>query len=383
MVRQERREAVRRDRTPYKCIACETIWVSQDALDKHLELVQQCAEVYRRKLAEAEERALIASNADIKRIGGHPAIANERITPRPKGLKAEMVRLIDTQDGIAPEDRVMPRQGRMYVTPGIARFWLGFNGSNVEPSYERIETYCQEMEAGRWVDSRTPICFRENGDLCNGQHRLLMHHYTDTGYEYQVELNVTAEQEAAMDIGRKRTIANFLSRGGAIENHRSVAVAATVLWAHDRFAIPFNNIRLYHSRPQTSQGVIVGFVNDHPEIEQAVRIVRNQFRPATRLLKGDANAGALYALMMRSKVPGIERKITEFWTLLSSGQMLQEGSAIYALREQLINAASNPKLRLDTLELMAKTIKAFNDFVMGRRRKTVVWRKDEDFPRVL
>ena len=87
--------------------------------------------------------------------------------------------------------------------------------------------------------------------------------------------------------------------------------------------------------------------------------------------------------MMRSKVPGIERKITEFWTLLSSGQMLQEGSAIYALREQLINAASNPKLRLDTLELMAKTIKAFNDFVMGRRRKTVVWRKDEDFPRVL
>ena len=140
MVRQERREAVRRDRTPYKCIACETIWVSQDALDKHLELVPQCAEVYRRKLAEAEERALIASNADIKRMGGHPAIANERITPRPKGLKAEMVRLIDTQDGIAPEDRVMPRQGRMYVTPGIARFWLGFNGSNVEPSYERIET---------------------------------------------------------------------------------------------------------------------------------------------------------------------------------------------------------------------------------------------------
>ena len=383
MVRQERREAVRRDRTPYKCIACETIWVSQDALDKHLELAPQCAEVYRRKLAEAEERALIASNADIKRIGGHPAIANERITPRPKGLKAEMVRLIDTQDGIVPEDRVMPRQGRMYVTPGIARFWLGFNGSNVEPSYERIGTYCQEMEAGRWVDSRTPICFRENGDLCNGQHRLLMHHYTDTGYEYQVELNVTAEQEAAMDIGRKRTIANFLSRGGAIENHRSVAVAATLLWAHDRFAIPFNNIRFYHSRPQTSQSVIVGFVNDHPEIEQAVRIVRNQFRPATRLLKGDATAGALYALMMRSKVPGIERKITEFWTLLSSGQMLQEGSAIYALREQLINAASNPKLRLDTLELMAKTIKAFNDFVMGRRRKTVVWRKDEDFPRVL
>jgi 5-methylthioribose kinase len=56
---------------------------------------------------------------------------------------------------------------------------------------------------------------------------------------------------------------------------------------------------------------------------------------------------------------------------------------VYALREQLINAASNPKLKLDTIEVMAKTIKTFNDFVMNRKRKTVMWRKDEDFPRVI
>ena len=383
MVRPERREAVRRDKTPYKCVGCKSTWVSQDALNSHLELVPACAEVYRRKLAEAEAR-MKTGDADIKRFGGRPAIAtSDRITPLPKGLKAEMVRLIDSRDDIAPEDKVMPRQGRMYVTPGIARFWLGFNGSNVEPSYERIETYCQEMEAGRWVDSRTPICFRENGDLCNGQHRLLMHHYTDTGYEYQIELNVTAEEEASMDIGRKRTIANFLSRGGQIENHRNVASAATTLWAHDQFAIPFNGSRGFRTRPQTSQTVIVKFVADHPELEAAVRTVRNKYRPAARLLKGDAPAGVLYVLMARSRVPGIERKILEFWTLLSSGQMLQEGSPVYALREQLINAASNPKLKLDTIEVMAKTIKAFNDFVMNRKRKTLVWRKDEDFPRVI
>ena len=87
--------------------------------------------------------------------------------------------------------------------------------------------------------------------------------------------------------------------------------------------------------------------------------------------------------MSRSNVPGIERKIQDFWTLLSSGQMMKEGSPVYALREQLINAASNPKLKLDTIEVMAKTIKAFNDFVTNRNRKNVMWRKDEDFPRVI
>ena len=383
MVRQERREATSRGRTPYKCAACKTVWVTQDALDNHLELVQQCAEVYQRKLEEAEAR-MKPGGADVRRIGGRPAVTgSDRISPQPKVLKTEMARLIDPQDGIASEDRVRPRQGRMFVTPGIARFCLGFNGSNVEPSYERIETYCQDMEAGRWVDSRTPICFRENGDLCNGQHRLLMHHYTDTGYEYQIELNVTEEEEASMDIGRKRTIANFLSRGGQIENHRNVASAATPLWAHDHFALPFNGTRTVRARPQTSQTVIVKFVSEHPEIEAAVRTVRNKYRPASRLLKGDAAAGVLYILMSRSNVPGIERKIQDFWTLLSSGQMMKEGSPVYALREQLINAASNPKLKLDTIEVMAKTIKAFNDFVTNRNRKNVMWRKDEDFPRVI
>jgi len=386
MVRPERREAIRKDKTPYKCVGCDSTWVSQNALQKHLELAPACAEVYRRKLEEAEARVK-TGGADVKRQSGSRHIpANDRITPMPKGLKSDMRRLIDTQDGIAPEDRVMPRQGRMYVTPGIARFWLGFNGSNVEPSYERIETYSQEMEAGRWVDSRSPICFRENGDLCNGQHRLLMHHYTDTGFEYQVELDVTEEEEAAMDIGRKRNIANFLSRGGKIENHRQVAVAATILWGHDDFAIPFNGARTFRSRPMAVQGVILPFVQQHPEIAEAVYMVHNKHKPAARLLKGEGAAAALYVLMSRSKyirARGDNSKLIQFWSLLSSGQMLQEGSPIYALREQLINATSNPKLKLDVLEVMAKTIKAFNDFVMNRQRKTVVWRKDEDFPRVI
>ena len=386
MVRPERREAIRKDKTPYKCVGCQSTWVSQNALEKHLELAPFCAEVYRRKLEEAEARAK-AGSADIKRQSGSRHIPhNDRITPMPKGLKSDMRRLIDTQDGIAPEDRVMPRQGRMYITPGIARFWLGFNGSNVEPSYERIETYSQEMEAGRWGDSRSPICFRENGDLCNGQHRLLMHHYTDTGFEYQVELDVTEEEEAAMDIGRKRNIANFLSRGGKIENHRQVAVTATILWAHDDFAMPFNGARTFRSRPMAVQGIILPFVQQHPEIAEAVHMVHNKYKPAARLLKGEGAAAALYVLMSRSpyaRSRGDNSKLTQFWSLLSSGQMLQEGSPIYALREQLINSTSNPKLKLDVLEVMAKTIKAFNDFVMNRQRKTVVWRKDEDFPRVI
>lgn len=376
MVRQERREAIRKDKTPYKCEVCGTIWVSQVALDNHILKTPQC--VAPEPVSTVQDKTgeqYMRKTLDIR--GG-----KNRITaPSARELRIDIARMIAAQDGIAPEDRIMPRQGRQYVTPGMARYWLAFNGNNVEPSYERVEEYAREMAAGRWFDSRNPICFRDNGDLCSGQHRLLGHYYTNTGFEYQVELGVTEEEEAVIDIGRKRTIANFLSRGGKIENHRSVATAATILWSHDEFVVPFNGVRFFRGRPQTVQGVILPFVRKHPEIEEAVKTVNAYYKPASRLLRGMGTAAALYVLLSRSREH--ESKLEKFWSLLSSGEMLRIGSPIYALREQLINSASNPKARMDTIEVIAKTIKGYNDYVENRQRKSIVWRKDEIFPQVV
>ena len=375
MVRQERREAIIKGRTPYKCAGCGSVWVSQTALDNHINKSPQCAP--NQRIQQEEKTGKRDMRRQIDQRGGN----NRFSAPSAKELRIDIARMIAAQDGIAPEDRVMPRQGRMYVTPGMARYWLAFNGNNVEPSYDRVEEYAREMAAGRWFDSRNPICFRDNGDLCSGQHRLLGHHYTDTGFEYQIELGVTEEEEAVIDIGRKRTIANFLSRGNNIENHRSVAAAATLLWAHDEFDVPFNGVRTFRSRPQTVQGVIVPFVRNHPEIEEAVKIVSTHYKAASRLLKGLGPAATLYVLLSRSRAH--ESKILQFWRLLSSGEMLSVGNPIYALREQLINSASNSKARLDTLEVLAKTIKSYNDYIANRKRKSVVWRKDENFPQVM
>lgn len=373
MVRQERREEARKDRTPYKCEGCEAVWVSSQALSNHK---RTCVN-YAQKILDKEVTLEY-------RHGGHGQTvrATTRLAPVAKELKIAMKRMLVASNGLNPLDCIMPKQGRMYVSPGMAQFWLQFNGNNVEPSYARVEEYAQEMAAGRWYDSRNPICFRDNGDLCSGQHRLLGHVYSNTGFEYNIELGITEEEEAVIDIGRKRTVANFLSRGGKIENHRIVAQAASILWGHDEFVIPFAGTRTYRSRPIAVQGVILPFVRSHPEIENAVRIVHNEHKSAARLLKGEGVAAALWMLMARSGQAGIDRKMREFWGLLSSGEMLQVGSPIYALREQLINAASNSKIKIDTLEVMAKTIKAFNDFTAGRRRKSLIWRKDEDFPRI-
>jgi len=373
MVRQERRQEVRKGRTSHKCVGCDEIWVSAQALNAH----QRACVGYAQKILDQRP------TADYRK-GGHLATirSTTRLSPAAKELKIEMKRMLVASSGLHPDDCILPKQGRMYVTPGMAQFWLQFNGNNVEPSYARVEEYTQEMAEGRWYDSRNPICFRDNGDLCSGQHRLLGHVYSNTGFEYSIELGVTEEEESVIDIGRKRTVANFLSRGGKIDNHRIVAQTAAILWSHDEFPMPFNGVRTYRSRPVAVQGVILPYVRSHPEIVDAVRVVHNEHKSAARLLKGEGVAGALWVMMARSGQSNIERKMMQFWGLLSSGEMLQVGSPIYALREQLINAASNSKIKLDTIEVMAKTIKAFNDFTAGRKRKSLIWRKDEDFPRI-
>ena len=385
MVRKERADYIKRDRSQHKCDGCGQVWVSDRALKTHQTTCAPMQEQLVRAQSHLKNRRATSASPGPFRWQGMGGYIREidRITPSNKELKIAMQRYINATDGIDVKDQVMPQDGRMYVTPGMAQFWLQFNGNNVEPSYDRVEEYAQEMAAGRWYDSRQPICFRDNGDLCSGQHRLLAHVYTETGFEYRIELGVTKEQESVIDIGRKRTIANFLSRGGAIKYHRQVAQAASALWSHDSFPIPFNGARKYRARPQPNQTVIVPYVSSHPEIEEAAVIMQEQYRPATRLLTKGASIGAaaaLYVLMQRN--PENDELTHKFWSLLASGEMLTVGSPIYALREQLITSISNTKSSMDGLEKMAKTIKAFNDFAAGRARKSIVWRIDEPFPLV-
>lgn len=394
MVRK-RGEVIIKDRTPHKCGGCQQVWVSENALNAH---TKECA-LYIEKAEAAIQAAsaipdvsysLDMSNVPYrKRASGGRAgrfHTEDRIVPSTRALKTDIQYLQSqaAEAGIAEEDRVMPREGRMYVTPGMARFWLFFNKNNIEPAYDRIEEYAQEMLAGRWYDSRSPICFRDNGNLCQGQNRLLAHYYTGTGFEYLIATGVTEEEEAVMDIGRKRTVANFLSRGGKIDHHRYVSTVAGILWSHDAFPQPFNGVRTFRARPVATQSVIMPFVQDHPEIEDTVRTIYNDYRPAARLVnKGQTGivlTSALWILMSRRW----DRTAVEaFWQGVASGNMIAAGEPVYALREQLIRASANPQLvRTDSIETMARVIKAFNDHMSGKTRKLVVWREGEPFPSV-
>ena len=58
------------------------------------------------------------------------------------------------------------------ITPQLAKAYLEKNKDNRKTSRHRIGIYSRDMRSGKWTPG-SPISFFDNGDLADGQHRLL------------------------------------------------------------------------------------------------------------------------------------------------------------------------------------------------------------------
>ena len=61
------------------------------------------------------------------------------------------------------------------ITPAMAEEYLRHNEHNPRKTASRrqVESYARDMAAGKWFINGEPIVFDANGDLKNGQHRLM------------------------------------------------------------------------------------------------------------------------------------------------------------------------------------------------------------------
>lgn len=96
----------------------------------------------------------------------------------------------------------------MEITPEIARVWLLRNTVNRRVEQDTVNMYARDMQIGAWLLCMVPLCFRPDGSLGNGQHRLLAIIKSGIPCFMLVAHNVSPEIIAAMDRGRKRSAAD-------------------------------------------------------------------------------------------------------------------------------------------------------------------------------
>ena len=155
------------------------------------------------------------------------------------------------------------------VTPAIAREWLTHNIDNRSPREASIESYAQDMLAGRWQLTGESIKFAEDGRLLDGQNRLMAVIKSGIPIETVVVRGLDPRSQIAMDGGIART------SGDALGFARQDGESKYLLGATSRNCLAWTMGWIKHSRQTigaVSTSAIVEFVQTDPRIHQAVQL---------------------------------------------------------------------------------------------------------------
>lgn len=136
------------------------------------------------------------------------------------------------------------------VDAEMATRWLKRNVNNRKPRTARVLKYRDDMLSGRWTFAGDPIRFNVQGDLIDGQHRLLaLADLPDVTIPMLVIRGLPSEAQSVMDQGAKRTPGDQLGMRG-VKNASNVASAIKQFLIWER-GYMFRDLKVAHAEIST------------------------------------------------------------------------------------------------------------------------------------
>lgn len=194
------------------------------------------------------------------------------------------------------------------VTPAMASKWLKSNSeSNRKIAWQRVESFVNDIRAGKWLLTHQPICFDKNGMLIDGQHRLTAVIQAGVAARMFVATNPKAQFNDPIDRGSPRTVA-FLTG------------------LHPRITSGLNVLRMLEfgqpqSSPMTVAEAEATYEHHKGPIDQIIQQVEYNYK-----LHGSVMAACVWAM------PCDPLKVVDFAQKVVSGEMIRRGDAAYAFR---------------------------------------------------
>jgi len=225
------------------------------------------------------------------------------------------------------------------------------------------------MQSGHWRFSGEAIKIDARKRLIDGQHRLQACIDANQAFETLVVVGIEPSAMDVLDTGAKRSAADALAING-YPRSPVLARAARLLTAWRN-----NQLGKGTSPSETlTNADIIETVACNSGIEEATHesLISSEY---VRKTLGQSNA--VFAFYVLSEVGGSE-KARSFFTAVSSGANLSQGSPIHLLRERLTRSALGPghkKTRLTSEEKIALVFTAWNDWMHGAEPGRLVIRR--------
>lgn len=234
-----------------------------------------------------------------------------------------------------------------------------------------VEKYARAMREGRWRTNGQSISLSLKNWIVDGQHRLAAVVKTGLTVRMVVALNVPVDSFATIDLGG-RTLSDVVDQEIGRKGSRSRTLSTTIRLLH-RYE---NRTMLEADRKkgQADPDELIEFLRNNMSI-------RDCFPMADRLAKAERVMSVAvglfcYHVFRRHNISAAET----FMSSLAEGTGLVKGSPILVLRRRLLGRLG-AKTVMRAEEMAALTFKAWILFLRGEKgSRSLVWRKDEDFP---
>lgn len=274
----------------------------------------------------------------------------------------------------ATHDQAPLEASIVVLTPDMAHELLDRNTHNRAVSGIRVERYAADITRGAWQLNGEAFKIAADGQVLNGQHRLLAVVEADAAIRTLLIRGLPAEAQETMDQGRSRSLADVLKlRGETYWVPLSTAMRA--LWL---FETEGRLIKAGGSGGQATVAEAIRTLDRNPDLRDSVYFTFGKLKP----WMAGTYMGALHYLMATVDAAAAD----DFVERLATGAELARYDPIHVLREHLIKAHMNAMERLTTRDKLALTIKAWNAYLAGEEISSLSWRPQaphgEAFPTI-
>ena len=115
------------------------------------------------------------------------------------------------------------------VTPEVAENYLKNNKKNRSIDEKKVSFYASQMEKGEWLENGEAIIMDVNGDLKDGQHRLLSIIKSNTSYQIPIITGVQSNVMSTIDTGKNRSICDILKLEGFLYPPQMASLCSSIL----------------------------------------------------------------------------------------------------------------------------------------------------------
>jgi hypothetical protein len=258
------------------------------------------------------------------------------------------------------------------VTPEKAVDWLAnHNPRNRSVAKSAVSLYARQMQDGQWMLNGEAIQFDTNDDLLNGQHRL--HAVVESGcnVDFLVVYGLPPEVRDTMDQHRKRTAADVLGMHGFRDGSHVAAVTRVIRrWDEGTRGPALMGGGHLGSTPSELLDVLA----KEPAIVEAVGIARTK---DFETLAPSRVVAPLWVLTHRLDTGCAD----DFFRHLGSGEMLEGGNPILALRRYWMRDSRRRVRASDSFTYFNAAVRAWNAWSRGEQMRNIAW-KNPNVPEI-